>query len=141
MPRKNRQPAKRPEARQGVSVTHRRTEVFSGPLPPPHFIEEYERILPGSFDRILRMAEKQADHRHELEQRAVRADARHQLFGVIGGFLLAALLIAGAIYLLAQGRRLDGFSVLGTVIGQVLGAFVYTRKRQARELQEKAARF
>ena len=30
---------------------------FSGPIPPPSIIEGYERVLPGSADRIITMAE------------------------------------------------------------------------------------
>jgi uncharacterized membrane protein len=30
--------------------------VRSGPLPPPEDLAEYERVLPGSADRIIKMA-------------------------------------------------------------------------------------
>lgn len=32
---------------------------FSGPLPPPEYLDAYEKTLPGAPDRILVMAEKQ----------------------------------------------------------------------------------
>lgn len=31
---------------------------FSGPLPPPEYLAEYEKTLPGLPDRIMKMAEK-----------------------------------------------------------------------------------
>lgn len=37
--------------------------AFSGPLPPPQVLAQYESILPGSANRILSMAEKQSEHR------------------------------------------------------------------------------
>ena len=47
---------------------------FSGPLPPPEIIEAYERILPGSANRILTMAEKNQDHRIEMELKKIVLD-------------------------------------------------------------------
>lgn len=36
---------------------------FSGPLPPPSMYGEYERVLPGSADRIMGMTEREQAHR------------------------------------------------------------------------------
>ena len=40
---------------------------FSGPIPPPSIIEGYERVLPGSADRIISMAEKQSAKSQDSE--------------------------------------------------------------------------
>src|SRR5437879_9676458 len=37
---------------------------FTGPLPPPEFFAESERVLPGPAERILAMAEREQRHRH-----------------------------------------------------------------------------
>jgi uncharacterized membrane protein len=44
---------------------------FSGPLPPSPMFREYEDALPGAADRILGMAERQAEHRQEWEKSAL----------------------------------------------------------------------
>ena len=44
---------------------------FSGPIPPPSIIEGYERVLPGSADRIISMAEKQSEHRQKMEDKMI----------------------------------------------------------------------
>jgi uncharacterized membrane protein len=51
--------------RQAVVETS--TAIHRGPLPPPDQFKDYEAILPGSADRILKMAEKEQDHRHAWE--------------------------------------------------------------------------
>lgn len=69
---------------------------YSGPLPPPEDFAKYEQNLPGSMDRILKLTEKQVEHRIELENSEVKLDIRGQiigaalvaLFGVLS-FLLA----------------------------------------------------
>ena len=37
---------------------------FSGPIPPPAMLGKYEEYLIGSAERIVRMAEKEQEHRH-----------------------------------------------------------------------------
>lgn len=46
---------------------------YSGPLPPPALYQEFEKVLPGSAERILAMAEKEQSHRHEWEGVALNA--------------------------------------------------------------------
>lgn len=45
---------------------------YSSPLPPAIEMEGYEKVCPGSADRILRMAEQQAKHRQNIETIAVK---------------------------------------------------------------------
>lgn len=42
--------------------------AMQGPLPPPDILSGYDAIVPGAAERILAMAEKQNDHRIEMEQ-------------------------------------------------------------------------
>ena len=42
--------------------------ALSGPLPPPEMLAQYEEILPGAAERILSMAERQAEHRQKMER-------------------------------------------------------------------------
>lgn len=74
-----------------------------GPLPPPAALEQFERIAPGSAERIIRMAESEQAHRHALEsasaqtQRdAVRLTARDGLTGMILGAVIALAGIGAA---------------------------------------------
>ncbi|MGH7200157.1 MAG: DUF2335 domain-containing protein [Planctomycetaceae bacterium] len=41
------------------------SQEFSGPLPHPAVLQQYEEIQPGFADRILRMAEQQGQHRQQ----------------------------------------------------------------------------
>lgn len=44
---------------------------FSGPLPPPDVLKQYEEIEPGAAGRIISMAESRLSHENEMEQRAI----------------------------------------------------------------------
>jgi uncharacterized membrane protein len=61
---------------------------FHGPLPLPQLLEGYEKVVPGSAERIIRMAEEQQAHRHSLEQQALRSESRNSLFGIVCAFLI-----------------------------------------------------
>ena len=49
----------RPELRQAADIVARVTVAqFSGPLPHPGHLGEYENIMPGAADRIIGMARR-----------------------------------------------------------------------------------
>jgi uncharacterized membrane protein len=68
-----------------------------GPIPPPALFRQFEEILPGSADRILRMAEKEQDHRIDWEQSALRIDARNSFLGLRLGFGALLILVGGSL--------------------------------------------
>jgi uncharacterized membrane protein len=100
--------------------------VFSGPLPPPGMLARYNDALPDGAERIVKMAENQSAHRRKLESRG-------QLFA----FALALVAIVGGIYLIAEGRSVEGLVPLVAAIGGLLGFFIYgeVRARGARQIE------
>lgn len=93
---------------QAVSISAERS--FSGPIPPPWLLREYEEVLPGSADRILTMAELETASlrdgyasRHRIAETTVKNDdARTRRGMYIGGGLGIGLLIV-AIVLALEG--------------------------------------
>lgn len=62
---------------------------FSGPLPPPEYLAEYEKTLPGLPDRIMKMAEKQVDHRIDMEKTiATKKFSQSTLGQILGAALI-----------------------------------------------------
>ena len=47
-----------PGAGGAVAQTQQIVQLWQGQYPPPEAIEHYERVLPGSFDRMIGMAER-----------------------------------------------------------------------------------
>ncbi len=50
------------------------SEQLQGPIPPPSYLSGYEQLLPGAADRILKMAEKETEHRQAMEKKALDAE-------------------------------------------------------------------
>ncbi len=99
------------------------TATWSGPLPPPRLLGEYESVCAGAADRILRVMENEASHRHDCERRDLdseietrRAEAsafkRGQLFALLialTGFGLSAWVLMSA--------QTTGTAVGGSILG------------------------
>ncbi len=64
---------------------------WSGPLPSPEDFERYEKVLPGSMDRVLTVMEKQTDHRMETEKKELEARLRQTTRGQIIGASVVTL--------------------------------------------------
>ena len=115
-----------------VQVAHEVAE-FSGPLPPPSYLREYEAITPGAGDRIISMTEREQQHRHAWERSALS----NTTVGLCFGFLIALALVGGGIYSVTVGQPYvaGGFltaSAIGMVPALIKGRdFVVQRQRQS----------
>jgi len=96
----------------------------SGPLPDPATLAEYERILPGSAERIFRTFEKQFDHRMAIESVVIASNSFSQKLGTVFGGLVGLTGVAGGLWLSYAGRSLQGFAILVGTIGSLVGVYV-----------------
>lgn len=83
------------------------------------------------------MAERQSAHRQGIEKSIVDTNCQAQTRGQYFAFILAAMVIAGGVYLLAQGKSLEGFSAIILAVASLIGALVFSRTEQRKERQEK----
>ena len=104
-----------------LSVTvSERFERFTGPIPPPDIMEQYEKTLPGSADRIIKMAENQGEHRQLLEKQGLSfsncAVRRGQIFGLVIGIVA---IVTGGYTALSGAPIPGGFIGTAGVVGLV----------------------
>lgn len=122
---------------QLVSMSAMRAEHYSGPLPPPQMLEQYNKVVPNGAERIMAMAEKQLDHRHELESVVIKSRAKSERLGTHYAFILAVLFGLGAVYLIKLGQNAAGISVLIGDIIALAGVFIAGRYMQKKENEKK----
>ena len=72
---------------------------FQGPIPPPEVLKGYEGILPGSAERLLKMAEEEQQHRFEVDNKLTDGYLSLNFRGQILGFLIVIALIVAIVYL------------------------------------------
>ena len=104
------------------------TRVFSGPVPDPALLAEYEQVVPGSALRLLDAALANMDHRQEMQKSdsdlrhetlalngvAIRAQSGLGRRGQVFAFVLALIVLVGSIGLIATDRQIAG-TILVTV--------------------------
>lgn len=125
--------------RRDVQIQAERQEFFSGPLPPPEKLAQYEQILPGAAERIMQMAERQSEHRRSLESRVVNSDIWNSRIGLIFGFVIGVIGVGGGIWLMGQGMTYEGGIISGGTIASLVGTFVYGSRQRRKERIENQA--
>lgn len=109
---------------------------FSSPFLPPAVLEEYERVLPGTAERLIAMAEAQSAHRKAMEEKKLNAEIadakadrneaeRGQYCGLAIGI---TAIISGAVVAGTGHEWAGGFIGSAGVIGLVT-AFIYGRQK------------
>lgn len=107
-------------------VLHQRS-TFSGPLPHPSHFAQYESILKGAAERILKMTENQSAHRQECEKIEVKANSRNSTLGLVLGFLLCSGIAGGCIYVITIGKTIEGITGLVAQMAVLASAFIWGR--------------
>lgn len=109
--------------------------TFSGPLPPPSILGDYNSIIPNGAERIMKMAENQSSHRIDLEKHAIKEELRQSKNGQIFGFILAILGMLIAFGLASLGHdTVAGIFGTTTIIGLVT-IFVIGKRKQDKEYE------
>jgi uncharacterized membrane protein len=104
--------------------------TFSGPMPPPELVAQYERIVPGAGGFFFSALECQTAHRQALEMRIVEASLRNDRTGMWLGFALAVMLIASGAFLIYKDKDPQGLSMIAGTLVALCGVFVYSRARE-----------
>ena len=113
---------------------------YSGLIPPPNMMEQYERICPGAADRIIKMAENQLAHTQQLESKehdsivgcrdkALHSEIKLNAFGQILGFIIIALCIIGGFVLVLNDKAVGGYTTIITSVLAVIGSILYRNKK------------
>ena len=111
--------------------------MYAGPLPPPDQLKAYENIVPGSADRIIKMAENQAEHRQEIEKVAVKGGNSRSWWGLWLGFSIAVIALAASVVLVLTGHSPAGITIAGIDIVGLAAVFVYGKSDQRKERVQK----
>jgi uncharacterized membrane protein len=109
------------------------TEYFAGPLPSPDALFGYDQALPGTADRIITLAEREASHRHSLEQRLLSIQSRNSIAGIASGLVLGLSGILGGVYAAVNGAGFAGAGVAFTALASLAGVFVAQRREERTE--------
>ncbi len=123
--------------RLGLPLASMQISAHEGPLPSPEIVRAYEDICPGAAKRILTYAEKEQQHRHDMEKIALeaniedmranrKAEGRGQWLAFVVSII--AILTGGVIALCGypfEGTILSGATLVGIVATFITRKFFF----------------
>lgn len=114
--------------------------TWSGPLPPPAALEHFERIAPGTAQRIINHMIAEGEHRRSLEVAALDIDRQtvageHSITrrGQWLGFILGMAMIGGGVGLSAMGKDTSGLATILTGGAALLASMWFGRSQPKEE--------
>ncbi len=116
------------EEKKGKLIKY--TEQYSGDIPHPKLMKEWNDVVPGSAAKIVERFVVQSDHRMELEKSVVKANNFKQYTGPVFGFLIAMTTIVGGIYTSLQGLPFLGGPLTFSGLAILVGAFIWDKTHQ-----------
>jgi len=123
----------RPEI-QNIVVSH---EAFQGPLPHPNILRGYQEILPDAADRIFKLTEKEFEHRHRMEDKALTGAIDRDKRGQHYGLAAAIITVFFAFILGLFGHDVLAGSIIAIVVALV-AIFVLRHKPKDNPQQPQA---
>jgi uncharacterized membrane protein len=114
------------------------SRTFVGPFPPPEMMSEYNKIVPGSADRILKMAEAQSNHRQELEKAIIKSDIKLAERGQSYAFSLAVLSLSMTGLFAYMGETALATLLGGTTVIALVSLFMRGRKGRDTGIKDKS---
>lgn len=107
-----------PTERQQAQVM---AQQWSGPLPPPAALDQFNQIIPNGAERIMAMVEREQAHRIAEESAILQATIKDTARGHWIGLGIATLSISGAMFTAYIGAH-PGVSV--ALVGLPLVAII-----------------
>lgn len=121
------------DAGSRVVTTEQRLEMYSGPLPHPELLKRYQEIVPDAPERILKMAEKQNEHRIEIEKKVIGGNVWNEHLGLFTGFGVCMYALHLGTKILLAGHEVYGFAAIVTALGTLVGALIYAKQQERRQ--------
>lgn len=120
----------KPVAKESIRAIQVQQEHYSGPLPHPEALARYDEIVPGSAERIIRMAEKEMEHRHENETRLSKNVIRTTFTSIVFAFISVIILSGLVFYSLYKGFDTVAASIAVGSIAAVAGVFIFFKAKR-----------
>lgn len=97
---------------------------WTGSLPPPAVLQEYEAIHAGLAERIVRMAEVESSGTHELDEARANAEIATAKQGQVAAIVLTGVALIASIYFFAVGDPIAGSVLFGLPIVMLVRALL-----------------
>lgn len=98
-------------------IVDRQEISFSGPVPPPSVLREYEAVVSGSAERLIALAENGQQNRKRATEKALNNDRlKILLASFVSIILIVASVYCGIIGQTAIGVTLGGSGIISALM-------------------------
>jgi len=108
-----------------------RASFWKGPLPSPETLKAYNDAFPNGAERIFKMAEKQSDHRMNMENKVIPEEQRQSKHGQLFAFIIALVFLGVSAWLIYTGHDVAGTVIGTTDLVALATVFIIGRSRQS----------
>lgn len=122
---------------QATVLAHGILQAFTGPLPPPALLREYEQIWPGFTGRHFEYIEKQMAHRQALEREVIKAKIKHEAIGQFMAFALALAIFSIAAFALYLHQIFYSGILTSADAVIIIGMFMYRQSIEKKGLSDR----
>jgi uncharacterized membrane protein len=130
-PKKPKHLAKTNPSKNKLTAVH---QSFSGPVPHPELLKDYNEIIPNAAERIFVMAERDAMHQHSIETMALQCASKEAKRGQWFGLIIGVCAFASAIAALVLGSESTAMVIGGSTVVGLVTVFVVGRKPQVQDI-------
>jgi len=103
---------------------------YTGSLPPPEHLMQYDKVIPEGAERIMRIAEKDQEHRLKAETTLVTSDVTTTRLGQIFGLTMGMTIVMLGFICIMQGHDLAGSFMSGSSVVGLVSIFVIGRNKR-----------
>ncbi len=102
----------------------RSTTYYSGNLPPPQMMVEYNKIDPTFANRIITMAENEQIHEHKLQNKLLFRNYTLRIFGLLCAIITFLILSYLSYLSILRDNTMIAVSIIGIIVASI-SVFVY----------------
>ena len=128
-------PEKRSKIIRAVAVSIQKSH--SGPIPDPETLAHYNDIIPNGAERIMTMAEKQSDHRIEIEKKVLSGQLNQSNIGQFLAFIIGIFALTVSGYCISNGHEWGGSIIGAGGLTGLVTAFIKGKSNQKESLDRK----
>ena len=130
-------PENNPQARNPPQNLEFNLTQISGPIPPPQILQQYNSVVPDAAQRIIRMAEKQSDHRMDLERKVVNSNVVKSYFGMVLATIIAIYGLYIAKEISINGNPWAAGIIAALDLGGLISVAIYNGLVQKKEREKR----
>jgi len=110
---------------------------WQGPLPPAAELERYNHVVPGGAERLFTMAEKQSEHRMQLENHVAREQVKQSGRGQVFALVIGVSGILSAATIGTMGHTAVAIAITTGSLGTLAVTFLVGKRQERTSRQAK----